>query len=90
MRSYSTTVSPKVPEARVTNTNVNVSAIAESPAVSRKKSVASNATVTNTNTVGKAENRYKIYIFPIIYLVFKIEIIIILDLRYLLKYIVKI
>lgn len=57
VRSYSTTVSPKIPDTRVANANVNVSAIAESPAVSRKKSVASNATVTNSNNVGKTENR---------------------------------
>lgn len=59
VRSYSTTVSPKIPDTRVASSNVNMSAIPESPAVSRKKSVASNATVTKTNSIdnAKTENR---------------------------------
>lgn len=55
VRSYSTTVSPKIPDARVANTNVT--AVAESPAISRKKSVASSTTVTNSSNPGKQENR---------------------------------
>lgn len=57
VRSYSTTISPKIPDTRVGTANVNVSTLTESPAVSRKKSVASNATVTNANNTNKTENK---------------------------------
>lgn len=54
VRSYSTTISPKIPDNRVGSSNVNVNTVSESPAVNRKKSVASNATISNAN---KTENR---------------------------------
>lgn len=56
VRSYSTTISPKIPDTRVGN-NVNVSTLAtESPAVRRKKSMPTNSGPANNNN--KAENKY--------------------------------
>lgn len=50
VRSYSTTVSPKIPEARVSG-NINANTISESPGAKRKRST------TSTGTSNKVESK---------------------------------